>query len=77
MFHFMLEGQQSSLDPVALSAMADRAGGLLGNGGGLGERVSGSEVGVPSGAMATVRSSANSPEDCGCQLTWAERGLPG
>ena len=41
----MLEGQQSSHDPVALSAMADRAGGLLGSRGGLGERVSGSEVG--------------------------------
>ena len=36
----MLEGQQSSRDPVALSAMADRAGGLLGSRGGLGERVS-------------------------------------
>lgn len=56
----MLEGQQSSRDPVALSAVADRAGGLLGSRGGLGERVSGSEVGGdPSGAMATVRSSAN------------------
>lgn len=43
----MLEGQQSSHDPVALSAMADRAGGLLGLGAGLGERVSGSEVGGP------------------------------